>query len=160
MRRLETEPASFWRRLVRSLMLVQKKIVIRGKPSKQLMEKMGNEEKERVAQQRDELGACSLLQLGLLYFKSVRESFSVVFPLVIRWISFISADSYFVHCRSWVPLTLLSFYRRRASRSQESWIGSRDKEERRRRSRRVDRLHPHSSHRRHSSAFTPTISQF
>jgi len=56
MRQMESEPASFWRQLVKTLMLDQNKVVIRGKPSKELMEKMGAEEKERVRLQREELG--------------------------------------------------------------------------------------------------------
>ena len=56
MRQMESEPASFWRNLIKSLMLDQTKVVIRGKPSQELMESMGAEEKERVKQQREGLG--------------------------------------------------------------------------------------------------------
>jgi len=56
MRKMETEPASFWQGLVQSLMIDQNHVIIRGKPSKELMEKMGKEEKERVAKQREALG--------------------------------------------------------------------------------------------------------
>ena len=62
MRQMESEPASFWRNLIKSLMLDQTKVVIRGKPSKKLMEKMGAEEKERVQKQREELGKFVVLK--------------------------------------------------------------------------------------------------
>lgn len=56
MKKMETEPASFWQGLVKSLMIDQNNVTIKGKPSKALMEKMGKEEKDRVAKQREQFG--------------------------------------------------------------------------------------------------------
>ena len=72
MRKMETEPASFWQGLVQSLMIDQNHVIIRGKPSKELMEKMGKEEKERVAKQREALGEISSpIRVPFLSFRSV-----------------------------------------------------------------------------------------
>ena len=80
LKKLKEEPTTFWTALLSKYFVGQKLIVVIGDPSEERMETMGNEEKERVKRQREELGEEGLAKKKKIADDAIAEnSVSFVF---------------------------------------------------------------------------------
>ncbi|XP_038073979.1 uncharacterized protein C05D11.1-like isoform X2 [Patiria miniata] len=68
------EPDSFWKKLLTDFFITAKSVTILGEPSQKLAESMPEEEKQRVAKQREDLGEAGLKEKTDALLKATEEN--------------------------------------------------------------------------------------
>lgn len=74
LRKLKSEKSEFWVGLMKKYITPEKMVVIVGDPSEEKMKEMGDNEKQRVKRQREELGDDGLAKKKMLLEKAIEEN--------------------------------------------------------------------------------------